>query len=312
MRTLNYKTKQYHRAEYLIKNTSLFNGDNGSGIFKGKPYPFILKNNVNNLFQPIVPYVFDYFRNNSIAWWNGKLTNHTLSSQVACLNHLFLILNDQNAVLSLIQNVCPSIVEVLEIPTDKFEPGYIQFESVSDHDHLNELTSTRGSNCTSVDALIVGKHYDGRTILFPIEWKYVEAYGNDDKSRNEKGQTRLSRYTQLINDSKQLRIDDHRVYYFEPFYQLMRQTLWAEQMIQHRHQETISADDFIHIHVIPNENTELLDKKYPCSGMGMEETWRSQIIDQSKYKILSPQQFLTPLSQHNYPELVSYLTKRYW
>jgi hypothetical protein len=182
-----------------------------------------------------------------------------------------------------------------------------KLESVSDADHLNELSSTRGSNCTSIDALIWGVHRDGRKILFPIEWKYVENYGNDDKAKGDKGVTRLSRYTDLINNSSQLKSISHKVYYFEPFYQLMRQTLWAEQMVAHNDTETIKADDYIHIHVIPTENVDLLKKVYPCSGLDMESTWRNHLKDQSKYKIFNPKAFLSPILSHPYHDLVQYL-----
>ena len=174
------------------------------------------------------------------------------------------------------------------------------------------MSSTRGSNCTSIDALICGVHRDGRKILFPIEWKYVEAYGNDNKAIGNAGMTRLSRYTDLINNSSQLKSTSQSVYYFEPFYQLMRQTLWAEQMIAHKETETVKADDFIHIHVIPTENVDLLKKHYPCSGMDMETTWRTNLKDQSKYKIIHPKDFLSPINVNQYKELISYLSERYW
>ena len=191
-------------------------------------------------------------------------------------------------------------------------PAYIQFEAVSDVDHLNEKYSTRGSNCTSIDALIYGLHKDGRKILFPIEWKYVEVYGNENKANGDKGTVRKARYTNLIHKSTQLIGDFNDIYYYEPFYQLMRQTLWAEQMIEHKNAETIKADDYIHIHVIPTENNELLNKKYPCSGKKMETTWRDCLIDQSKYIIISPKDLLTPAINEKYPDFVKYLEKRYW
>lgn len=311
MKSINFKKSQYTRAEALIKSSTIFNGDPGDGIFKRKSYPFILRKNINNLFASHTNAILDYFAKNGIAWWNGKLTNHTLSSQVACLNHLFPIRNDKSAVLSIIQNVHPDIVDVLKITSDTFYPEYIQFESVSDSDHLNELTSTRGSNCTSIDALIYGVHKDGRTILFPIEWKYVEVYGNDDKSKGDKGLTRLGRYTNLINNSKQLQSTNQGVYYFEPFYQLMRQTLWAEQMIANKSTEIIKADDYIHLHIIPSENNDLLLKTYPASGQNMENTWRSCLRDQSKYRIITPANLLAPLS-NQYGPLIKYLDTRYW
>lgn len=312
MRCLNFKKKQYSRAESLIKGSSVFNGDTGGGVFKGKSYPFILQDGNNNLFVQSRNAICDYFKKNNIAWWNGKLTNHTLSSQAACLNHLFPIREDKKAVLSLVKNIYPDIADVLLITTDKHMPAYIQFEAVSDVDHLNELNSTRGSNCMSVDALIYGVHKDGRKILFPIEWKYVEAYSNENKASGDKGATRRARYTELINQSAQLKAGSHDSYYFEPFYQLMRQTLWAEQMIEHKKTETIEADDYIHIHVIPDENNELLNKTYPCSGKGMEETWRGCLNDQCKYVIIPPNELLAPVIDRQYGALLEYLENRYW
>ena len=181
--------------------------------------------------------------------------------------------------MKIAQIICADIIDVLEIETDKFLPAYIAFEAVSSNDFLNECEEgqkpTRGSHCTSIDALIYAKHKNGKTYLLPIEWKYTEHYNNTDKSvedrkgepkgRNGKGQERLGRYVNdnpyLISNSEQLKKhNDYKssVYFFEPFYQLMRQTLWAEQMIAHRNLEEISAEDFIHAHIIPQENSDLL------------------------------------------------------
>lgn len=307
---MGFKESEYKRVEDLLKNSDVFYGDKGNGVFRNKNYPFILENNLNNLYEPIRNDVLDYFKNNNIAWWGGKLTNHPLSSQVACLNHLFPIRNDKDAVLSIVKQVLPEIVDVLPITTDKHLPAYIQFESVSDVDHLNEVNTTRGANCTSLDALILGKHKDGRNILFPIEWKYVEAYGNEDKGAND---TRRSRYDELINQSKQLvPIISNKVYYYEPFYQLMRQTLWAEQMVLNKNDETINADDYIHMHIIPKENKNLLNKEYDVSDKGMEDTWRDCIKDQSKYQIIEPKQLLSKIDFIEYSKLIDYLNERYW
>ncbi|MGJ7923215.1 PGN_0703 family putative restriction endonuclease [Neobacillus sp. LXY-4] len=312
MRNLSFKKKQYLRAETLIKTSYVFDGDLGNGVFRRKSYPFILLDSNNNLFAHSRNAVLEYFRRNGIAWWSGKLTNHALSSQIACLNHLFPIREDREAVLSLVKNICPDLSDVLEISTDKNMPAYIQFEAVSDIDHLNEMKSTRGSKCTSIDALIYGVHKDGRKILFPIEWKYVEAYSNENKAKGDRGIIRKARYTELINKSSQLKVNFHDVYYFEPFYQLMRQTLWAEQMIANKTFETIKADDYIHIHVIPSENRQLLKKNYPCSKMEMEETWRSCLKNQNKYIIISPKEFLTPVIGMQHGDLLDYLNNRYW
>jgi len=305
-------------------------GDEFGGCFRKKQRPFALKVWKNNFYKPICEDVLTYFEENNISWWGGKQpTQHILSSQIACVNHLFLLRNNKKAVLSIAKKINQDIDDVLLIQTDK-KPTYISFEVVSDNDYLNEGTSTRGSNCTSIDALIAGKIKD-KTILLPIEWKYTEFYANTDKSKEDsskdspdykkgdeaKGKIRLSRYTDLLNKSEQLKhLIKYResVYFFEPFYQLMRQTLWAEQMISNKDSERIKTDDYIHVHVIPEQNTDLLSKKYPVSGKNMETTWRDCLCAQEKYQIISPKELLADIDLDNEESklLFDYLKTRYW
>jgi hypothetical protein len=77
---MSYKTQQYERAEKLIKNTNIFNGDKGCGLFRGKCYPFVLRDNNNNLYKKSKISICKYFSTSKIVWWGGKLTNHSLSS----------------------------------------------------------------------------------------------------------------------------------------------------------------------------------------------------------------------------------------
>ncbi|MBR4406598.1 MAG: hypothetical protein IKT30_09510, partial [Bacteroidaceae bacterium] len=211
-----YKNNQYVRQEELIKNSDIFSGDKGNGYFMGRSRPFVLKDGMNNLYQPIRNDVLQYFKENKISWWGGgKPSGHTLSSQIACLNHLFAIMNDHDAVLAMLNGVRDEFEKVLPVGSDA-NPKYIGFEVVSKKDHLNENTSTRGSNCTSVDAFILARHKgDGKLWLIPIEWKYTEHYNNLDKSKedrhgeekgsNGKGQERVRRYSDLTDASLQLR-----------------------------------------------------------------------------------------------------------
>lgn len=234
-----YKKSQYTRQEDLINNSDIFNGDKGNGYFMGKQRCFVLKDGMNNLYEPIRNDVLRYFKDNEISWWGGdKPSGHTLSSQIACLNHLFAIMNDHDAVLAMLNGVRNEFEKVLPVGCDA-NPKYIGFEVVSKKDHLNEKTSTRGSNCTSVDAFIYARHKDdGKLWLIPIEWKYTEHYAKLDKSKedrhgeekgsNGKGQERMRRYAALTDASLQLMsLDSYygSIYYQEPFYQLMRQTL---------------------------------------------------------------------------------------
>lgn len=310
-----YMAERTRQTELITK--SFFGEDKGCGCFRRKQYPFILKDGSKNLYDPIREDVVRYFKDNRISWWGGnKPTGHILSSQIACLNHLFLIRKDPAAVLALINGVYNQFKKVLPLACEK-DNAYIAFEAVSDNDHLNESIPTRGSNCTSVDALVLAIDNNDDIWLIPIEWKYTESYfdyPSSDKSAGDKGTVRLKRYTNIINNSKQLNsLPDYKgsIYFYEPFYQLMRQTLWAEQMLNNKETESIKADHYLHIHVIPKANTDLLDKVYRVSQKKMEDTWREMLLDQSKYIIVDPATLMKPVSS-SYPELFNYLSERYW
>lgn len=181
-----YYLQQRDKQQSLI-GSPIFGNDPGNGKFMGREYPFVLTDGKANLYPPFDE-VNRYFKENEISWWGGfKPTGHILSSQMACLNHLFPIMGDKEAVLAILNGVRDEFVEVLPVICDK-QPQYISFEVVSSEDHLNELNSTRGSNCTSVDAFIYAKHKSGELWLIPIEWKYTEHYATEDKSAGEKGE----------------------------------------------------------------------------------------------------------------------------
>lgn len=344
---MSYKEEQRKRQIALLKST-IFSDDRGKGKYlwrsieqEGKEE--ILTDGLKNLFEPIRNCVVEYCKKNKVSLWRlagekkDKPTGHLLSSQVACLNHLFYLRNKPDIVLKIAQKICPNIIEILKIETDKNLSEYISFEAVSDNDYLNECKEgqqpTRGKNCTSIDALIYAKDKHNNRYILPIEWKYTELYGNEDKSTTSsdkksqhhkendeaKGKKRLNSYSDLIDKSKQLKgkRESYRnsSYFFEPFYQLMRQTLWAEEMIRNNKKEIVKADKFIHVHVISQENKELLEKKYKCSGKNMEDTWREHLTNQDIYKIVSPRELLSGIDfdkSTELNELKSYLERRYW
>ena len=82
-------------------------------------------------------------------------------------------------------------------------------------------------------------------------------------------------------------------------------------MVKNCGKERLKAEYYLHIHVVPSDNNALLERCYRVSGMGMESTWRSMLNDQSKYVIVDPKSLFTPIAER-YPELASYLAKRYW
>jgi hypothetical protein len=305
---MSYKSEQQLRGENLIQS-GFFATDMGGGKFMGKPRSFVLQDGQNNLYPGIRADALNYFRQNKVAWWGGySPTGHVLSSQIACLNHLFPIRLEKEKVFSLLKAVSDDFVDVFPIAENM--QGYIQFEAVGgDVNFLNEGNNTRGSNCTSVDAFIYTLNKNGKRFLIPIEWKYVEAYGNEDKSVGEKGETRKARYVRLIDSSDYLNSKTLSCCWYEPFYQLMRQTLWAEQVIKNK-VAGIEAEDYLHLHIIPEGNNELLNKKYPCSGKGMEETWKGCLKNPEKYMVVSPAKLFS--LQGDDTDIYKYLQRRYW
>ena len=246
-------------------------------------------------------------------------TGNTLSSQIMCVNHLFPLAHDRECVLSVVNGIWGCFTDVLPVMCDK-NPQYISFEVVSDNDNLNEGCFTRGSKCTGIDAVILAKHQSGKIILILIEWKYTEADDTDKSTERldgkEKGQERQRRYNGLIESSAQLKsLPSYQgsVYYQEPFYQLMRQTLWAEQMVAHKQMESIKADGYLHLNVIPYGNRALLGKKYKVSDANMEATWKGMLEDSSKFRIISPEKLYKPIKYNpHFSSLVEYLKQRYW
>ena len=310
-----YRNREKKKILTLI-DKGWFNNDTGDGEFGGHNYKFIIKNSDNNFFPPILNDAKEYFKYNNIEWWKGnEPTGHTLSSQISCLNHLFFIRSDKEAVMAVLSSFSNNFIDVLPILTDRYKPAYISFEQVTDADLLNEGKPSRGSICTSIDACIYALHKDGTKWIIPIEWKYTESYADIDKSTGPSGEIRCQRYNGLIYKSSQLiydrLLDRKNLYFYEPFYQLMRQTLWAEQLVNNNKTETNNADNYIHLNIIPYENIDLLERKYACSKNDMPTTWRSCLVDQSKYKIISPQILLSNISR-KYDNLKQYLNERYW
>ena len=328
---MTYEVKQRKRQELFRKSITskgfkyiLDDSERDRNLFNWQD-----KNSVNR--------VKDYFRENKIKWWNCyfdapegqesdglNITRHLVSSQIACINHLFFIKHDKEAVLSIIngiKNMPARIKDVMNIPCDNGTDNYIAFEMVASKDYLNEKELKRGEFCTSVDAFIYALDENNERWLIPIEWKYTETYERDDLSDGRKGKTRLSRYCNtegdnLIGNSNQLKsLPDHKhsIYFQEPFFQLMRQTLWAECICNSEEEKVLPAEHFVHIHVCPKENKELLNRCYSevTDKNSMEEAWREMLSDQSLYHLVDPKELMSPIA-NSYPELYNYLQSRYW
>ena len=308
---MSYKQKQ-EKKQIEIRD-SLFH-DPGFGEFRSKDRPFVLKKAELNLHAKIRRQAIDYFDKYEVEWWGGSLTGHLLSSQVSCLNHLFFLRNEKDLALRLLQGLNKDFVDVCEI-----DDGFIGFEAISKGSYLNEgKTLKRGANCTSIDAMMIGKTITGKKILVLIEWKYTELYSKECKADGSSGKTRKARYNDLICDAKSpinapKNLDN---LYYEPFYQIMRQTLLAWQMVENKDYD---ADDWMHIEVVPENNIDLRYKVHSpdFEQSSVEDAWKNILKDGDKYQMISPQRMLKPFifdskSTALTRSVINYLIKRYW
>jgi hypothetical protein len=308
-----YKDIQIKKA--LRMRDSLFN-DPGFGFYRNKQYDFVLSDPSLNLWTDIRKEALDYFDSNDITWFVGgdKPTGHLLSSQIACVNHLFFLRQKHDLSTLLLKAVDPLVCSASIIDT-----GYVEFEKTGSKPLGKEKSKKRGSNSTSIDALMVGEYADGKRILFLIEWKYTESYHNSkNKLLGESGNRRWNAYHALLTDTAcPIRFENEeemKSLFYEPFYQIMRQTLLAWEFINRKE---YGVEDWIHLHVIPENNTELKNTitspllKY--KGDTIETVWKSFLKKPEKYKVIDPRDFIKPLINcQETGTFISYLKNRYW
>jgi len=295
-----YYQQRNKQIKYYYNNLSVITQN--KACFDGEKRDFVLQNGEVNLFSNIREDCLKYFVNNSIPWWGenkSRPSGHLVSSQIHCLNHLFALRKNPNAIKQILEkHTNLKIDKILPSPLDK-DGSFITFEFVFENKSLlGEDYNTRGAYCTSVDALIYTLT-NNKKVLVPIEWKYTETYFG--KEATEKS---LKRYPKLINSTSNLKkwID---LYKADPYYELMRQTLLMEQIINNKKTSGIEADDYCHIMVVPNAHTEL--------RKAIEDKYIPTLKDKSKFHIIDPQSLLSPLEGNSkYKDLLNYLQTRYW
>jgi hypothetical protein len=304
MIVMNYREQERKKAIEIRE--SLFK-DPGNGIFFGKEWDFVLNDPALNLWEGIREDALQYFKINKIPWWLGKEdkpTGHLLSSQIACVNHLYYLRQRKDLATAVLKNIDDNITEAIII-----DDGYVEFEFIGCKNYLGEKSWERGANCTSVDTVMIGKNKSGKRTFFLIEWKYTEYYHKENKYCPPRARV----YDNLIENKDSPFIKkDVKIYYFEPFYQMMRQTLLAWELIENRDH---CCSDYYHIHVIPDENVDLLNNitSDGMEGDNISDAWKRTLKDPDKYIHISPKNLLNPCSKFiDTKSFLSYLEKRYW
>jgi hypothetical protein len=302
---MSYREDQRRRA--VTTRDTLFK-DPGTGLFFGKQRDFVLKDPSLNLWAGIRDDAKHYFSSNRIAWWKGSEsdpTGHLLSSQVACVNHLYSLRQRRDAATAVLKAIEPTICDVLPI-----DAGYVAFEYIGSRQYLKEPAFTRGSHCTSVDAAMLGVTTARQRILFLIEWKYTESYNPEDLYINRRARA----YDTLIanEDGPFVAGITTQTLYYEPFYQMMRQTLLASQFEKHQEMDCTQC---LNVHVIPKENRDLKETitSPGLQGRNIHDAWRKVLKAPAKYVPIDPSELLK--EARDLPDTKSwlnYLKARYW
>ncbi len=296
------------RQRLKAMRNRLFN-DPGGGVFRDIPREFVLSIPAKNLWAGIRADAIDYFARNNIPWWGGdstEPTGHMLSSQVACVNHLYLLRQRADLAKAVLRAIDPEVVQA-EVVDD----GYVEFEFIGARQYLAEKAFSRGAKCTSVDAFMIGLTERGCRRAFLIEWKYTEVYRQKDLYIS--GRARV--YDDLIAaEESPFKQVEPRTFYFEPFYQMMRQSLLGWQISKHNDHGCTS---YRHVHVVPEQNVEfrrnVTSEALKLKGASVSEAWRAVLKTPEFYIDTTPPMFMQPiLDQRDTKALTGYLEQRYW
>lgn len=228
------------------------------GMYRGVLRDFCLpvSHSDENLFPGIRTQGINFFKQNSIAWHQGhrdKPNNHMCSSQVCCVNFLFpFALASKECLVELLRPVYPTIKDIVSM--DNLN---LTFEWIGQTNYLREKmrgARTRGANATSADAAIRFLHSDGKVQIVLIEWKYTESYGHKSIKVSESGTDRSDIYRNLFEDSScplNKSLFSYDDLFYEPFYQLFRQQLLANEMEK---SGELDADIVSVLHINPAVN----------------------------------------------------------
>jgi hypothetical protein len=157
----------------------------------GKKWNHLFKKTKLNLWEKIRDDACNFFSDpvKDLRWHTNTLDENPesipegnmISSQVSCVNHLFLLRKKPDYASAVLKNIDKRIVSA-EIVCD----GYVEFESWGTKENNNLLNEKspnrkRGKKSTSIDAVMVGRKDNGKNILISIEWKYTKDERNRDK-----------------------------------------------------------------------------------------------------------------------------------
>ena len=205
-----------------------------------------------------------FFGERRIKWWRNARsgdggggdgpTRNMASSQIACVNFLLPLVRIKGALEAVLRTIDDDVKDVAVIEHEgRKSPVEIEWIGI-DGPLEQDAAPTRGANTTSVDAFMVAETGNGRR-AYLLEWKYVEEYPtrNNYLGNGSRGETRRRRYSSLYSteSSSFSGIAPMDELLYEPFYQLMRQRLLADRMVN---EGELGVNEAKVIAVVPEDN----------------------------------------------------------
>jgi hypothetical protein len=290
--------------------------DPGGGIYDNQPCEVVLKDQNLNIWEGVREDAIEYFNQNSICFWESinKPSGHLLSSQIACINHMFFMRQRQEVATAVLQGVDRNVKNALRIEKNETDNGFVVFEENGQRNYLNEKSRIRGAHSTSIDAVMLGEMKNGSRKLFFIHWNYTECFCGQTKLIDDKGVFNRQTYIPFLEDpTSPFKSCDQAKFFVEPYFHLMRQLLLANEMTK---ANEYGATDYTFLFIAPFENQELLGKNISANcfaGSKLPEIWTSLLKSPGKYIFQSPQDFMEPATYCNDTITISsYLKQRYW
>ncbi len=308
---MTFRDNEKYRYE-SIKSKLFSKQAQSPGTYKGKPRTFCLADDCSaeNLHESIRDEAITYFKVSGIPWHEGfsdtsggKKTlpsNHLCCSQSMCVNCLSPMMRDAELLTNVFRVFLPALLEPLpfqvDTPLENGKQPFLNFEYIGTENYLGETNwGTRGANCTSVDFAFMFRRNDGLIQLVLGEWKYTEEYRGRKLPEPEKiNSTRLRVYRKAFEHWKDRQADlpNYEVFFVEPFYQFMRQTLLAQEM---ERAKEMGADIVSIVHISPKANREFAlsftSPKLVQYGRTVTEAW-SNIAPEERFLSINSEDFL--------------------
>ncbi len=305
------ETEKVKQTTYKLTSPTFSEMARSDGFYRTKYRPFCLpvERAEENLYPPIRETARKFFKDHGIKWHdgsNGNPSNHLCDSQVSCVNFLFPLADHPETLAQILRPHFPMLKEMLPIEDGK----YVSFEWIGEKNYLGEKipqngNRTRGANCTSADAVVGFARVDGKKQIVLIEWKYTESYSPIPLAVSRRGTSRLEIYRRLYEAEdcpiKRNQLPGFEDLFFEPFYQLMRQQLLANEMEKARE---VQADVVSLMHISPDHNIDfkrVTSERLLGLGSSSINVWKNLINEKDRFLGISTEELFGSTS----PEVVA-------